>query len=450
MKTNYLFSNKLIRLGISITLCLCIILSQVEIINADSRPCLANHFSVTISIIPYDETEEIQTRTFSKIDGVSQPSVQSCDFIIQADKEYFLEIAYDGTSAGKNFTAMVRDIAAPGYYEADHSGQIFAKTADCSTYSSGVYANKSSREYTISSYGYGNYQFNVSLNGINETVTTNTSDRNFVINTIFQGRGATENSFSGDASPGSTLTVNTRYSADRYIYQWRKSGSSNVLSTEQSYTPASSEGEEYICTVQRKDESTTSGCTGSDSWTYTYTIKNQACWLTKPSAINPVYSGSAVPLINPGTSNDGTVEYSKGRNPITGEYAWKTDIPTATSTGDYTIYCRVNSSKVGLLESEIVVISVIARGYATINKEPEEISGLIYDGENHELVTAGTASTGRVGAKVHYALGTDAVTPPSSGWSETIPTGKMQGHIMFGIKRKETMTKNVILIQQPV
>ena len=59
-----------------------------------------------------------------------------------------------------------------------------------------------------------------------------------------------------------------------------------------------------------------------------------------------------------------------------------------------------------------------AESSAVVTEKPKAKSDLIYTGAAQELVTAGTAE----GGEMQYAIGTDATTAPTTGWSTSIPT----------------------------
>ena len=61
-----------------------------------------------------------------------------------------------------------------------------------------------------------------------------------------------------------------------------------------------------------------------------------------------------------------------------------------------------------------------AKGAVVITQTPTA-NTLTYDGQAHELITAGKAT----GGTMQYALGTDAITEPdATAYSTSIPTGK--------------------------
>ena len=81
--------------------------------------------------------------------------------------------------------------------------------------------------------------------------------------------------------------------------------------------------------------------------------------------------------------------------------AWNTEPATATIT-----------------EATTFMYTFDAKSSAVVTEKPKAKSDLIYTGAAQELVTAGAAE----GGEMQYAIGTDATTPPTSGWDTSIPT----------------------------
>ena len=93
--------------------------------------------------------------------------------------------------------------------------------------------------------------------------------------------------------------------------------------------------------------------------------------------------------------------------------------PTQTEVGSKTVYYQVTAENY-----------TTNTGSATVTINPKGSSGtpgektLVYNGTAQELVTAGVAE----GGTMMYALGTDAATAPTEGWSVAIPTGMKAGN----------------------
>lgn len=71
-----------------------------------------------------------------------------------------------------------------------------------------------------------------------------------------------------------------------------------------------------------------------------------------------------------------------------------------------------------LTEVKYTCVNVTTATAAAVTNAPKARS-LTYNGAAQEMVTAGAAS----GGTMQYALGTDAATAPTSGWSASLPTG---------------------------
>ena len=106
----------------------------------------------------------------------------------------------------------------------------------------------------------------------------------------------------------------------------------------------------------------------------------------------------------------------------------KVDVPEGSAIDE--IYCDNNKTKLSQ-DNNGEYFMIVPRGggvllsanfreskEATVKEEPKPIS-VTYNGSAQELVTAGTAE----GGTIQYALGTDATTAPTTGFTTSIPTG---------------------------
>ena len=144
---------------------------------------------------------------------------------------------------------------------------------------------------------------------------------------------------------------------------------------------------------------------------------------------------------------------------------WSTEIPKGKGNETFYVFYRVAGDKNhgNAMESEFPNKSgyanttnpehasnsykpaysvIIVSNAAPIPPTPNELS---YNGEDQALVTAGSATTG----KMEYALGTDKTTAPTSGWSETIPTGK-EPAVYYVWYRVVNANDPSVVINQPV
>lgn len=92
------------------------------------------------------------------------------------------------------------------------------------------------------------------------------------------------------------------------------------------------------------------------------------------------------------------------------------DAPSFSEIGDHTIYYRASKDGYVTLDGTITL---------TISKAPLDftapiaVDGLIYDGNDHALITAGSANAG----DVLYAANTSGALPEEASFSSAIPTG---------------------------
>ena len=132
------------------------------------------------------------------------------------------------------------------------------------------------------------------------------------------------------------------------------------------------------------------------------------------TASDAVYSGSAVEA----TMDKSAWEAAGLTAPIV-VYAAKTGSALtdgkAVNAGSYTASISKGTATASLDFS-------ITKATSSVTTAPTANS-LTYNGEDQALVSAGAAT----GGAMNYAIGADASTAPTSGWSSTIPTGKNAG-----------------------
>ena len=160
-----------------------------------------------------------------------------------------------------------------------------------------------------------------------------------------------------------------------------------------------------------------------DGWTFTITAST-------PDA-------PAAPTATSTTKNSVTLnavsgcEYSKdGTN-----YQDGTTFSGLTPSTEYTFYQRLkatantnasaaSSAKVSTAaDTYAMTITLVIGSPATVTTAPTAKTGLTANGSAQALVNAGVAS----GGTMQYALGTNATTAPTTGWSASIPTGTAAG-----------------------
>ncbi len=131
---------------------------------------------------------------------------------------------------------------------------------------------------------------------------------------------------------------------------------------------------------------------------------------SEPKAIDKlVYNGEAQPLVEEGSTEDGTFRYR-----LEGDTEWSTEVPTGTDAGDYTVYYKVEGDEnhESISESSTTVTIAPADREVTAPKAVE----LTYNGSGQALVMAGSVEDGTM----EYSLnGVD--------WSKDIPTATAAG-----------------------
>jgi len=116
---------------------------------------------------------------------------------------------------------------------------------------------------------------------------------------------------------------------------------------------------------------------------------------------NLKYNGEAQELINAGSCDSGTVEYSLD------ESSWSTNLPTGTNVDNYVVYYRITKNSSTVASGNINVS--IAKGDPVLNSAPTAKS-LTYTGSNQDLINAGSC----IGGVIYYS--TD-----NENWSTDIP-----------------------------
>ena len=133
---------------------------------------------------------------------------------------------------------------------------------------------------------------------------------------------------------------------------------------------------------------------------------------THPAALNLTYDGSYQELVTAGHSSTGSMQYK-----VSGEYWWRSSVPTAKDAGEYYVYYKATATDNYSETTQRGPIKVtIKKADATFSYEPTALE-LRYNGEWQNLVTSGYSSYGTV----YYRLG------QNGAWSTSIPTAKDNG-----------------------
>ena len=140
----------------------------------------------------------------------------------------------------------------------------------------------------------------------------------------------------------------------------------------------------------------------------TFTISKVTPTVTAPTAKVLTYNGSAQALVNAGSTNFGTLQYSLDNS------TWSTTIPTGTNAGSYTVYYRVvGDSNINDVASSYITCSI---SKVTPTVTAPTAKSLTYSGYAQTLVNAGSTN-----------FGTLQYSSDNSTWSTTVPTGTNAG-----------------------
>ncbi len=166
---------------------------------------------------------------------------------------------------------------------------------------------------------------------------------------------------------------------------------------------------------------------GTASNPYVFELAYKAApTVTAPTAKNLTYTGSAQALVTAGEATGGKMYYALGENATTApaDNLYTTSIPKATNAGTYYVWYKAVSADENHTDSEAKCVkATIASGNSGATA-PEKQT-LTYNGDPQPLVKPGSVE-GNAGV-MEYALGTDATTPPTEGWSTEVPKGTAAG-----------------------
>ena len=125
------------------------------------------------------------------------------------------------------------------------------------------------------------------------------------------------------------------------------------------------------------------------SFNKTASIAKADAQCTAPKAVaDLVYTGEAQGLVTAGSSEHGDMVYSLEQNG-----AYSSDIPTAVNAGDYNVWYKVIGDD-NHNDSNPVSVKVTVNRADAVFEMPAAVIGLVYTGEDQELVTAGSTEHG--------------------------------------------------------
>ncbi len=169
---------------------------------------------------------------------------------------------------------------------------------------------------------------------------------------------------------------------------------------------------EYSVAYSNNVNAGTGTCTISDNvggnyeviGSATFTINKANPIYTAPTTNSGlVYNGSVQALLNAGSTNDGTIQYSID------ESTWGTTIPSQTNANTYTSYWRLVGDSNHNDVASTSISTVIDKVTPTVTAPTAKV--LTYNGSAQELVNAGSTDWGTL----QYRAGSDS-------WSTSIPT----------------------------
>lgn len=132
-------------------------------------------------------------------------------------------------------------------------------------------------------------------------------------------------------------------------------------------------------------------CVKAEDKDRTLAIVRASAKMQLPTAKDLVYNGSAQELLNPGTTNDGTIVYSLSKN---GPFS--TSIPTGIDSNNespYVVYCYVQGDA-NHEDSDVVNIEVIIKKAKPEITAPKPIQPLFYNKQPQTLITEGSSTAG--------------------------------------------------------
>ena len=436
------YFNRLINFMMTIVMVLSAVLAHGIPVHANAGSAFADRFDITVQLSNSDYSYCV-SQDIPKPVSEGNPNygnTQSCNVYVDsevfAEDSPFIVLSYKASDLQQ---LKITSFTNEGYTED-------GKTTIPDTYivvekkdytNDGFYSFFFRlREENYNPIDYGKYKITIGMKAkLAANDICDNHERKLVLNFIYQKRTSPEASQTFTRAANDTFDVSglLAHASNRYNYRWTKNSSAETLGTGSSYTPSGAKsGDTYICHVSRKDESTTTGCTGSDEWTYTYNIKPRAEWSKKPTAKELSYTGKSVQLFNPGTSSQGTVYYYY---PSDWKPKWTTDVLSMGYPSTYQVQAKIVPNNDNYAESEIYTFECkMDKAKGSFSSVPVAVKNLAYSTGPQNLVTTGV---GKYEAVVEYALGTDEETAPTTGWSTNIPQGTEAGDYFVWYKVQE-------------
>ena len=219
-----------------------------------------------------------------------------------------------------------------------------------------------------------------------------------------------------------TITPSVSLSQVSYVYDGEEKTPGVYVRTGETLLEASEYSVEYASNINAGTAEATVSSNGVhysfDPITVHFTIEKAPIepvvtiedWVAGESASVPSVSGNL---------GNGEVTY-KYKVKDAADSTYKAAVPQ--KKGSYTVMASITETDNYLAGSATADFNILGKD-VVITDVPVAKSGLVYNGEPQELISAGTVS----GGSLLYALGEDDITAPSNGWSESIPTGTNAG-----------------------
>lgn len=149
---------------------------------------------------------------------------------------------------------------------------------------------------------------------------------------------------------------------------------------------------------------------------------------------NLIYTGSAIALINAGSSTEGQFQYK-----LENEANFTNNIPTGINAGTYKVYYQFVGDSNHYDESYSEPLTIVIDKADAVVTNPQGIDNLAYTGSAQALINAGTSQDG------HFEYSLDNNT-----WSETIPQGTDADEYIVYYRFVGDPNHNDIAVQQIV
>lgn len=406
----------------------CTLEAEVHYLNSE---VISNVLTVTYRIYQGNQlVKQVTEKANNSFNDVGYDYlITSWNVTLQADTEYKLEVSWGPPLAdgyGRNQAQVVEMYSARQFQDPANTDYKTLSVTDHTGMN--TLSQTGSASCKIKSDGYGAYTMHIALDdGQNDN-----GYNRFKIKLTFQASGKEDNA-SSTVPQGSNipLMAKTNYSEFYYNYSWTKNGEPISGANGKTYTvPTASPGDIYVATISRRPNDV--GCTGSESWTHTFTVSEET--ISGPTAIDGlVYDGTVQKLFNDGTAPTGYDVYyympydnlfllgynyedfwNEGMCPFVPE-------EYSGNAGTYKIRWFIGDKGTNITGAIHILkrgemSCTIAKASPTLEAAPTPVTGLKFNGQPHNLVSAGAATNGTL----QYRL-------PGGSWSGNIPTATNAG-----------------------